>query len=113
MTKTDYIKNIDIIVKFAQKDNTDAKFVFIAPWLSNPNDKISKLKESDKNKLLDEYSDSLKKYCNKNNFLFVNPNKYIYEKIKNNINYYILDQIHPNENQGIELYSEAVLINSQ
>jgi len=113
MTKTDYIKNIDIIVKFSQKNNKDAKFVFIAPWLSNPDDKISKLKESDKNKLLDEYSESLKKYCYKNNFLFINPNKYINEKIKNNRKHYILDHIHPNANQGINLFSEAVLINSQ
>jgi hypothetical protein len=62
---------------------------------------------------LDEYSESLKKYCHKNNFLFINPNKYINEKIKNNNRkQYILDQIHPNENKGIELFNEAVLINS-
>ena len=100
-------------MKFAQKNNKEAKFVFIAPWLSNPVDKIYKLKESDKNKLLDEYSESLEIYCYKNNFLFINPNKYINEKIKNNKNHYILDEIYPNEKQGITLYSEAVLINSQ
>lgn len=113
MTTEDYIKNINIIVKLAQKNNKDAKFVFIAPWLLNPVDKIYKLKESDKNKLLDEYRESLEIYCHKNNFLFINPNKYINEKIKNNKNHYILDEIYPNEKQGIALYSEAVLINSQ
>ena len=112
MNKEDYIKNIEIIVDLAKKNNKNSNFVFIAPWLSNPNDKYSKLKESEKNKLLDEYSESLKNYCHKNNFLFINPNKYINEKIKNNRKQYILDQIHPNENKGIELFSEAILINS-
>jgi lysophospholipase L1-like esterase len=112
MNKTDYIKNIDIIVKFAKKYNKGANFVFITPWLLNPEDKVSKLKESDRNKLLDEYSESLENYCYKNNFLFINPNKYIKEKIKNNRNHYIFDQIHPKAKQGIELFSEAVLINS-
>ena len=112
MNKTDYIKNIEIIVDFAKTNNKYSNFVFIAPWLSNPNDKYSILKESEKNKLLDEYSESLKNYCHKNNFLFINPNKYINEKIKNNRKQYILDQIHPNENEGIELFSEAILINS-
>ena len=112
MNKTDYIKNIDIIVKFAKKNNKGAKFVFIAPWLLNLEDKVSKLKESDRNKLLDEYSESLENYCYKNNFLFINPNKYIKEKIKNNRNHNIFDQIHGKAKQGIELFSEAVLINS-
>jgi hypothetical protein len=112
MTKEDYIKNIEIIVNFAKKNNKYSKFVFIAPWLSNPNDKYSILKESEKNKLLEEYSESLQNYCHKNNFLFINPNKYINEKIKNNRKQYILDQIQPNENEGIELFSEAILINS-
>jgi hypothetical protein len=75
MNKTDYIKNIEIIVDFAKTNNKYSNFVFIAPWLSNPNDKYSILKESEKNKLLDEYSESLKNYCHKNNFLFINPNK--------------------------------------
>ena len=112
MNKTDYIKNIDIIVKFAKKNNKGAKFVFIAPWLLNLEDKVSKLKESDRNKLLDEYSEGLGNYCYKNNFLFINPNKYIKEKIKNNRNHNIFDQIHGKAKQGIELFSEAVLINS-
>ena len=112
MTKENYIKNIEIIVGFARKNNKNSKFVFIAPWLSNPKDKFSKLKEADKNKLLDEYSESLKNYCNKNNFLFINANKYINERIKSNRNQYILDSIHPNENEGIKLFSEAILINS-
>jgi lysophospholipase L1-like esterase len=112
MTKEKYIKNIKIIVEFARKNNKNSKFVFIAPWLSNPKDKNSKLKDSDKNKLLGEYSESLKNYCNQNNFLYINANKYINEKIKNNRKQYILDSIHPNENEGIELFSEAILINS-
>ena len=113
MTKKEYINNIKKIIKFSKKNNNNAKFVLIAPWLSNPDDNISKLKEDEKNKLLNEYADSLNNYCIENNYLFINPNPYIYNIIKKNFSNYILDQIHPNENNGIELFSEAVLHNSK
>ena len=113
MKKEDYINNIKTIIIFAKKYNKNAKFVLIAPWLSNPIDTVSKLNEREKNKLLDDYSNSLKNFCARNNYLFINPNPYIYNIFKNNISKYLLDQIHPNENKGIELYSEAVLYNSE
>ena len=113
MKKEDYINNIKTIIIFAKKYNKNAKFVLIAPWLSNPIDTVSKLNETEKNKLLDDYSNSLKNFCARNNYLFINPNPYIYNIFKNNISNYLLDQIHPNENKGIELYSEAVLYNSE
>ena len=113
MTKKEYINNIKKIIKYAKKYNKNANFVLIAPWLSNPDDKNSKLNEAEKNKLLNEYANSLNFYCIENNYLYINPNPYIYNIIKNNFSNYILDQIHPNENDGIELYSEAVLHNSK
>jgi lysophospholipase L1-like esterase len=113
MTKEEYIENIKNIVKFAKFNNKNSNFLFISPWLSMPDDNISKLKEKEKNKLLDEYGKSLKNYCEKNNYLYINPNLSILRSIKNNKRKYIIDQIHPNENDGIELYSESVLINSK
>ena len=113
MTKEDYINNVKTIIKFSKKYNKKAKFVLIAPWLSNPIDTVSKLNETEKNKFLNDYANSLKNFCKRNNYLFINPNPFIYNIIKNNISNYILDQIHPNENNGIELYSEAVLYSSE
>ena len=112
MTASEYINNMKKIVKFAKSNNKKAKFVFIAPWLSIREDNITKLNEKDKNILLNKYSLSLKNYCQQYNYLFIDPNPYIFKIIKNNISSYIYDQIHPNENEGIELYSKAVIINS-
>lgn len=109
MTKEDYINNINTIVQLAKTHNTNAKFVFISPWMSMPDDNISKLKEKDKNYLLNEFSNELNKYCNQKDYLYINPNQYINETIRNNRKEYILDHIHPNKNKGINLYSEAVL----
>ena len=36
----------------------------------------------------------------------------VLKKIQNNITKYLLDHIHPNEYDGIELYSEAVINSS-
>ena len=112
MTKEDYIKNIKKIVMLARKSNKKSKIVLIAPWLSNSNDINSKLNKKEKNKLLEEYTQSLQNYCIKNDFLFINPNHYIKNIISQNSSKYLLDYINPNENNGILLYSEAVLKNS-
>lgn len=112
MTKEEYIKNINKIVNFANLDNKKAKFILISPWLSSQNDNASKLNNTFKIKFFEEYSSILNNYCIKNNYLFINPNPYIFNKIKKNITKYLLDEIHPNENEGIELYSEAILNSS-
>jgi lysophospholipase L1-like esterase len=112
MTKERYIQNIETIIRFAKGNSHISKFVLIAPWLSDKNDAVSRLNEYQKNKLLKEYSESLNEFSNKNDYLFINPNNYIFKKIQNNITKYLLDHIHPNEKDGIELYSEAVINSS-
>jgi fucose 4-O-acetylase-like acetyltransferase/poly-gamma-glutamate capsule biosynthesis protein CapA/YwtB (metallophosphatase superfamily)/lysophospholipase L1-like esterase len=112
MTKERYIQNIETIIRFAKGNNHISKFVLIAPWLSDKNDAVSRLNEYQKNKLLKEYSESLNEFSNKNDYLFINPNNYIFKKIQNNITKYLLDHINPNEKDGIELYSEAVINSS-
>ena len=112
MTKERYIQNMETIIRLAKENNHISKFVLIAPWLIDKNDIVSRLNEYQKNKLLKIYSESLKEFANKNDYLFINPNIYIYKKIQNNIGKYPLDHIHPNIYDGIELYSEAVINSS-
>ena len=112
MTKERYIQNIETIIRFAKGKNHIGKFVLIEPWLSDKNDTVSRLNEYQKNKLLKEYSESLNEFAKKNDYLFISPNNYIHKKIQNNISKYLLDHIHPNECDGIELYSEAVINSS-
>ena len=113
MNKDDFIIEINKIVNLIKESYSNSKIVFIAPWMSLSND-VVKLKGKEKEKLFNEYNLSLKEYCEKNNYLFINPNIYL-EKILNgeNIKKYMNDYIHPNKNDGIELYSEAVLIMSK
>ncbi len=112
MTNEKYINNLEQIITLAKTNNKKAKFVFISPWLSNSNDKICKLKETEKIKLFSQYANSLNIFCNKNNYLYINPNPYIYNNIKQNYSKFMIDYIHPNGEGGIELFSEAILYSS-
>ena len=113
MTKEQYINNIKKIIVLAKTNNKKAKFIFISPWLSDKNDIYCKLNKIEKNKFFEEYSNILQNFCGKNNYLYINPNPYIFNIIKTNYSKYMLDQIHPNDKDGIELYSEAVLFSSK
>lgn len=113
MTKEKYINNIKKIIALAKTNNKNSKFILISPWFSNNNDKNCKLNEIEKNKFFEEYANILKHFCDKNNYLYINPNPYIFNNIKNNYSKYMLDQIHPNDKNGIELYSEAILFSSK
>ncbi len=115
MTAKEYIKELKKIASKIKKANSKAKIVFISPWMSLPNDTIAKVNEKEKNKLFKEYDENLKSYCNKNKYLYINPNKEINSVLtkSNNINKYMVDFIHPNEEAGIKLYSESVLLSSK
>ena len=111
MNSSEYIKKIEEIVNLTKCINS--KFVFIAPWISTPKDYASKLNHFEKKKLIKQYSLELENYAKKrNNYIFINANDYLEERIKINEKKYLLDYIHPNNNFGIELYSEGVLANS-
>ena len=97
---------------FAKTNNENAKFVFISPWLSYNNDINCKLNETEKKQFFEQYLNSLKLFCNKNGYLYINPNPYIYNIIKTDYFKYMLDHIHPSDKHEIELYSEAVLYTS-
>ena len=56
-----------------------------------------------------KYSNKLKKFCDDNDYLFIDPNKYIFDVLnKKSFSDYMVDYIHPNANKGVELYSIAV-----
>ena len=113
MTKEKYINNIKKIIALAKTNNKNSKFILISPWFSSNNDKNCQLNENEKKIFFEEYANILKNFCYKNNYLYINPNPYIFNIIKNNYSKYMLDQIHPNDKNGIELYSEAILFSSK
>lgn len=110
MTSSEYIENIDKLVKFIK--NKKAKVVLIAPWYSLINDSVSKVSFNEKNMLIEEYSSALYGYALENNYVYINPNNYIEKFLDshNAFSYYV-DCIHPNDD-GINLYSYAVLYDS-
>nr|WP_289037970.1 CapA family protein [uncultured Allobacillus sp.] len=113
MTSTQYIDNLDYIVQKVISKNKSAKFVFIAPWTTDSHDPISKLPKEERFNLLEEYSSALKKYAKSKGFVYIDPNPFISAKFKTrNPKTWIKDHIHPNANEGIHLYSDAVLQSS-
>ena len=111
MNSENYIQQINEIVNLAK--NKNSKFIFIAPWFSTSYDIISEIKHEDKLKLIKEYSLAIENYSKINNHIFINPNEYLEKIIINNTERYMVDFIHPNSNEGIELYSESVFANSK
>ena len=86
---------------------------YITPWLSLISDIVTPLSQNEKNELFIKYSNSLKNYSLENEYLYINPNDYILNKLKEiDSKYYLKDHIHPNKINGINLYSEAVLFSS-
>ena len=107
MDEKAYIEALKKLVsKIPNKDT--AEFVFIAPWLSMSND--TSIDEKLKNSLMKKYTEYLKDFCDKNEYLFINPNIELEDVLNKDVtNKYLVDFIHPNSNKGIYLYSSAVL----
>ena len=92
--------------------NPAAKFIFIAPWTSTDEDKISALKYADKMKLNYRHCATPENFCKATGDTFINPNAYIKSVLNRRLHKdYLNDWIHPNTTQGVALYSEAVLKN--
>ena len=110
MDEKEFIENIDLLVKLIKSERADAKIIFIAPWTSLISDLVTPLDQQSKEEMFKKYSDSLKKYSIENNYLYIDPNEYILDKLKGTYStYYLKDHIHPNKINGISLYSEAVI----
>lgn len=111
MNSIDYINDMSYVVDNIVKNNDRAKFVFVSPWVCDRYDIECSLNHEEKENLYYEYSNALEHYCDKNNFLYINPSSYIYRKISEKyIGIYMMDFINPNAREGIRLYSEAVVM---
>lgn len=99
-----YIHNMQMIADDVRKMNKSARFVFITPWQRYPDTEVEKVARP-------EYTKVLEKWCIENDFVFVDPNPYIADKISKSkyFNYYMVDRTHPNSSNGMKLYSEAVM----
>ncbi len=111
MNPKEYIFQIKQIVEFSKNHKT--RFIFIAPWFSTSDDHISRLNHLDKQKLTKEYSLELENFAKANNHTYIDPNDYLERIILNNKKKYMVDHIHPNNNDGIMLYCEGIFFNSQ
>ena len=110
MTTDEYLACMKTLRDEILKNNSAAKFVFIAPWTSVDGDKISALKYRAKIKMNNEYSAALKDWCATQGDVFINANDYIKTRLNKLLHStYLRDWIHPNAGAGVALYSKAVL----
>jgi len=110
MDADSYTANINLLVEEIKAANPGAQFVFINPWLALDNDPYTAVPNEERDELLAEYGQALKKYCNMNSYVYIDPNPAIFTVLTNKITSdYLVDHIHPNAGQGIILYSRAVL----
>jgi len=114
VTADEYIHNISQMADMAQKASPAAKFVFIAPWHSIPEDPVPPVPRAEVEALMGEYAAALKEYCAEHGHLFIDPNPSLSFILNDPYlrQEYLIDHIHPNGTKGVYLYSSAVLQNS-
>lgn len=110
MTSDNYVSEMNELKEKLSAVSPSAEFIFIAPWYSTDGDPYCSMTYSEKNRLNDEYSFALGQYCKNNSIGFINANEYIRNSLSTAPDRkYLLDHIHPNQTEGVRLYSEAVL----
>ena len=114
MTSESYIEKIQKLCDEIKKSQPSARFAFIAPWTSTDGDPFCPMTFQQKTAMNDEYSNALMTYCQKNNYLFSNPNMQIESILDHSPQSdYLIDHIHPNSVNGINLYASSVLLDYQ
>ena len=110
MTADDFVQEADKLRIKLVSNNPDARFIFIAPWYSTDGDTVSVLSYKEKCEMNTEYSTALKNYCENNNIGFIDANSYLKTILtRYPQNRYLIDYIHPNGNEGVIMYTKAVL----
>jgi len=110
LTSEEFISNLSILRDEIKKENPESKFIFIAPWTSTDGDRFSKLRYKAKIRLNNEYSKALEDWVKNNKDIYVDPNDYINSYINvYSQSKYLIDYIHPNSLDGVQLYSKAFL----
>lgn len=102
-TSDEFIDNLRIVTERIREISPDAKFYFIAPWVFRnfPDEAFARG---------NDYSDSLKIWCDTNGFICVDPDPIILSAIEEDgWERYMVDNVHPNAERGVGLYSYAVL----
>lgn len=115
MDAKQFIVNIDQLVKTLRQVNPDACITMISPWLSFEPDRFCHTSVAEKRRLYDDYAAALVHYCQETGCLYINPNPFIQQAIHDdhlNRGKYLKDHIHPNADQGIELFSRACIMAS-
>lgn len=114
MNGQDYVNDIEELIKLIKKSNKKAKIVLIPPWTTLPGDKSCVVDETTKVDLINSFSDNLKKYADKNGYVYINPNQYLNEFFEeNDFLKYMVDVVHPNSTTGVILYSKAIFEGSK
>lgn len=110
MDAEEYIQQISAITSIIKAQYPDANFVFIAPWhIYLESNQTFDGYDVAQPKYVD-YSASLAEYCEQNEYVFIEPHNYIDSVLRTVSNKdYLSDALHPNAEEGIHLYSEAVL----
>ncbi|WP_046205809.1 SGNH/GDSL hydrolase family protein [Acinetobacter radioresistens] len=110
MDSNTYIQRINQMVINIKKSNPKAEIIFIGLWPSDRIDPISQLPEKERIELTKAYSKALSDYAKQDGYLFIDPFDEIDHAFKKDgASKYLVDYIHPNNSNGIEFYSKAVL----
>ena len=112
MDAKQFIANIDTLVQTLRQGTTGTRIAIISPWESFDPDRYCPVTKAEKLKLYEEYASALECYCLKQGYLYINPNPVIQQAIHDDHMYrakYYRDHIHPNADQGIQLFSKACL----
>lgn len=111
MDSTEFVKRLSSFVDTIYHAKKNTNFVFVSPFESYDYDPYCKCNIETKEKLYIEFTQALQVWCNEQNHLLINPNPYINSKrLPYNWDKYMKDHIHPNADEGIKLFSEAVLM---
>ena len=115
MDSKQYIVNIDLLVKSLRQVVPGTRIAIISPWRSFDPDPFCPVTKEAKQILYEEYATALEQYCLEHECLYINPNNFIQESVQNdhmNRAKYFKDHIHPNADQGIQLFSKACVVAS-
>ena len=115
MDARQFITNIDMLVQALRHATPDIRIVMISPWLSFEPDRFCPTTVAETLKLYEDYATAFEQYCIKGGHLYINPNPYIQQAICDDHMYrakYLRDHIHPNADQGIQLFSRACVVAS-
>ncbi len=114
MNENEYTSEIDKLIENIS-NNSKARFVLIAPWISTSDDIDNcKVSQEEKKELYYNYTTKLEQFCDEKGYIFINPNVIIEDTLNRELSdKYLIDYIHPNVMNGIRLYSEAVMNSSE